>query len=237
MTRTTNKRISLLKQIAVLPLLAAAMFLFSSKTAIAQDKLVDAKAVIETPAKPKAPWMQVGLGQTPFTKEGVSPAVFAKYKAFEKKFENVKPKSDFPSIAEDEKDEMEAIFKKMSREQQKDCQVYFLPPLGPSKAEHPKQADLNRWAKSKLYGVLIDGEKIQNEELANYSPADFSSFGVGLKLKEEFRKKFGYTYEVLLTSNEAFRKYNAARRANKRFEMVISFSRRDEKIKEFQTIK
>jgi hypothetical protein len=84
---------------------------------------------------------------------------------------------------------MEAIFKKMSKEQQQSCQVYFIPPIGPSRAEHPKDTDLNRWAKSKIYGVLIDGEPVSKEDLAKYSSADFSDFSVGLKLNEEWRKE------------------------------------------------
>jgi bla regulator protein BlaR1 len=234
MTRSSNRTISFLKKIAVLPLLAIVAFVFSTRTVLAQDKTAGSKKNTEQPANEKwtraqLPW---GVDKTPFTKEGVSPELLAKYKAFEKKFENVKPKTDFPEYSEEEKYQAENIFKQMSRQQQRECQVYFIPPIGPSKAEHPAAADLARWTRSKIYGVLIDGEKIPNEKLAEYTAADFSSFGVGLKLKEEFRKKFGYSYEVLLTTNEAFKKYNAARRADKHFEMVISFTKSPGKNKE-----
>jgi bla regulator protein BlaR1 len=234
MTRSSNRKISLLKQIAVLPLLAAAVFTFSTRTVLAQDQTAGSKKSTAKSAETKSNWAQLpwATDKTPFTNDGIPPDLLAKYKAFEKRFENMQPKTDFPDYSEQEKNQMEEIFKKMSRQQQKECRVYFMPPIGPSRVERPAETDLNRWTKSKIYGVLIDGEKISNEKLSQYSAADFSSFGVGLKLKEEFRKKFGYSYEVLLTTNEAFKKYNAARRADKHFQMVISFTRAAEKNKE-----
>jgi hypothetical protein len=46
-------------------------------------------------------------------------------------------------------------------------------------------------------------------------------------------KKKGYSYEVLLTTNDAFKKYNADRRADKHFQMAISFTKGTDKVKEF----
>jgi bla regulator protein BlaR1 len=236
MTKTHNRTMVLLKKLAVLPLLACAIVIFSTRTVVAQEKIPASPAQVveqKQPGKQKGQWMQAAWGKIPFTKEGVSAGDLAKYRAFEKKFGNLKPKSDFPEITEEEKHRMEAIFKKMSKEQQQSCQVYFIPPIGPSRAEHPKDTDLNRWAKSKIYGVLIDGEPVSKEDLAKYASADFSDFSVGLKLNEEWRKKKGYSYEVLLTTNDAFKKYNADRRADKHFQMAISFTKGTDKVKEF----
>jgi bla regulator protein BlaR1 len=232
MTKANNRFITLAKKICLIPVAAGAVFIFSSKNTIAQHTAIVKTIPIKTPArKEKAPYNKginglKKLASVPYAKEGLSQEMLNDYKAFEKKFDTVDfNRHNFPAILDDEKFRMEALYKKMNREQQLACRVFFTPPLGPSIPDPPTDEQLKRWGKNKIYGVFIGDERIENSELGNYKTSDFPSYGLGLKLSPEKQKEYKYVYQVILTTVASFKKYNERRRADKHFEMVYAVER------------
>lgn len=229
MTKKNNRLATLAKKILLIPVVVGAVFIFSSKNSIAQNIAVIKNKPAKTSVSPekgiynKSLNFLKKLAQVPFTKEGVPKEMFSEYKAFEKKFDTVDfNRHNFPSISDDENLRMETLYKKMSREQQLECRVFFTPPLGPSIPDPPTEEQLKRWKNNRIYGVWIGDKRIENSELANYKASDFPSYGLGLKLSPEKQKELKYAYQVLLTTTAAFKKENIERRAEKHFTRVYA---------------
>lgn len=70
----------------------------------------------------------------------------------------------------------------------------------------PSMAQLKEWQDSKKFGVWINRDQISNDELANYSPDNFSYFRVHKLVKNA--KNYGkYAYQVNLLTKEQLAKY------------------------------
>jgi bla regulator protein blaR1 len=51
--------------------------------------------------------------------------------------------------------------------------IYWIKDLPPPAKKSPTQAQLDTWKNSKIYGVWLDGKRIDNKELTEYNPSDF----------------------------------------------------------------
>lgn len=225
LTHTSHPFRTAVKKIALLPVLALMVVLFSSRNfTLAQP------AQKETP--PLGPQSagivsEKMLGNVPYTKEGLSSAAFNEYAAIAKKYTPEVDAKRRPlnnstiSMPEAEKLRAEELFKKMSRSQQLTQHMVFLPPLGPSKPEPPTKAQFDRWKSSKDYAVWIDEKRVT--DLAGYEASDFPLFLFDRAWGEE-KKQF--KYKISLWSKENFKKMNDRRKKEKHL-MLAFFWRGD----------
>ena len=129
-------------------------------------------------------------------------AIISKYKVGVKNWKlNMHKK-----ISDAELDRMLAIYTKMSKEQQEQQEVTVRAPLDKVKAKSPTQEQIEAWKDSKTYGLWIDGKRVKNEVLNNYTNTDFSGFFQSRLLKNAY--DYGkYKYHVGLKTNAYFQKY------------------------------
>jgi len=193
MTKNTPLAVIVLKQIALLPLLAVAVIAFSAKT-YAQyppQVLKTAQKHIQS-AKENAPADIVEAYRSIFsaydldTKEG--------RKQFRK------------NLSPDDKAKLEQLFKKMSRKQQEEQTVGFEPPPDPLPRITPAQAEFEGYKNSEKYGVWVDEKKIANDALNNYKTTDFDQVFVS-RLYGAAKKNVSYQYQVDLMTKEYYRRY------------------------------
>ncbi len=200
MTKTTSVKKASCIQMAVLPVLATAIFLFSTK-AIAQEATTKSNDKLKK-LTPKA------------TIEGVSEEWLTEYETL-----SVKAKTAKGRIPEFEYARLQRIFTAMSKEQQEKQSVLFIkqPHLGknvPTKEEFESLKD------PKKYGVWLDGKKIENEELNKYKNTDFSNFSASILMKNA-RKNVDYTFQADVMTNKYYEEYIKNELSNKRLTMMI----------------
>jgi bla regulator protein BlaR1 len=228
MTRTCNKARSIFKQVFLLPVLVVILFAFSSKEVLAKQTI----SVEQTVApKQKNPGKQpVGIlrhpltEKTPYTKEGVSQVTFNEYVAFQNKYGYTDEKGHslfhFENIQDEERNRMEWIFKRMTREQQSNVNLIFFPPISPIKIQRPTDELLRKWKNDrKSYAVTVGDKKINNDELSNYKASDFAHYAEHF-LTPNARKITGHGVQINLMTAEEFKDMNDRIKNEKRFSLA-----------------
>jgi hypothetical protein len=191
MTKTKSFRNILCRQLAVAPLLGISVFFFSTIT-IAQGQTED--------VQPK----QIVV---PSTIEGATAAQLADYSEIVNKAKNDKGRPVEYKISEDDRERLQTLFLLMSKEQQKQQMVLFRLSLPPIPKLVPTEEQIEDWKDAKTYGVWIDGKRISNEELNNYSNTDFGRLFVS-KLAKNAKNYGKHFYQVNLMTTEYFSAYN-----------------------------
>ena len=190
MTKTKSIRNSFCKQMAVVPLLGIAILLFSTLT-IAQDKTeaVQPKQVV-----------------VPATIHGATASQLAEYREIVNKAKNDKGRPVEYKISKDDEERLLSLYLLMSKEQQGQQMIVFrtLPP--PMQKMTPNEQQIESWMDAKMYGVWIDGKRISNEELNNYTPTDFGQLYVS-KLEKNAKNYGKHFYQVNLMTNEHYEAY------------------------------
>lgn len=193
MTKTKSLRKVCLKQMATIPMLAVSIFLFS-KTAVAQISTANS-TVKEVPA----------------TQKGVSKELLDEYEQIVAKHvikNPVKKKSftQYKDFSDEEISKLKMIYLKMSKVQQKEQTVIFIQPSSPLKKVIPTDNQIEMWKNSEIYGVWINGRKVNNSLLEEYKPSDFSQVFVS-KLYGKAKSNVSYLYQVDLMTNEYYDAY------------------------------
>jgi len=159
LTRTTSTGIAVLKELALLPIIAFAIFIFSTKT-VAQEP---AKAIPQIKK------------EVPSTVEGASPELMKEYADIvAKRAPNPNEKAGpafkhYWQFTDTERDRLEEIFLKMSKMQQSQQTVMFWPKIPPSPKVVPTKTQFESFKDPSIYGVWIDGKKVGNDVLNKYS--------------------------------------------------------------------
>ncbi len=220
MTKNTTSKMALLSRLAMLPVLAAAFILFCSKTQAQQQSQATTKKkppVIEQQApKPIAiPPRIIGQDNYPHTETGVSAELLTEYADITAKYhDKFIIGHKMPEIPEGDRDKLEAIYKKMSLEQQRKQTICFFYPAPPPPPFSPSQKQLTNWQDPKLYGVWINDKKVDNSELTKYKPGDFGSFFSSRLTSKAIHYK-DYKYQVGLMTNAYYKSYSDERIRNR----------------------
>jgi bla regulator protein BlaR1 len=183
MTKTTNQAKALLKKLSVIPILASAVFIFSSRST-AQETVK---------AKPQA-------AIVPSTKEGVSKQMFDEIGAIIDKHRGATKNGHkiIGLIPEDETNRIQTIYFQMTKEQQAAAPVAFIKRTLHKPAGRPTDAQFESWKDAAKYGVWINGKKVKNSELDKYTADDFGDYDVSNlnyteKMKQDVMKSFNLT--------------------------------------------
>lgn len=230
MTRITSKRNALLRQLALIPTAAVCILLFS-KSVEAQtnkaDQVQSAKGQTEKKkgeqppvvlSKPRDAYFEKGI---PFTNEGVAQQQLDEYTAIVSKNRSLqdghRPYTDFST---EDKQKLESIYVKMSREQQAAQTVRFLPNPPPSPKVVPSTAQFESFKDDKVYGVWINGKKSTTDKLNDYKNTDFSLVSIS-KLYGAAKKGRSYTHQLDLMTNEYYDDYYKKSMANRQSLMLV----------------
>jgi bla regulator protein BlaR1 len=236
MTRTTNQVRAFVKKLAVLPVLAGALLVFSSKFVLAQDKKPQKAPQDQPKVAPKVsrifPWDE----KVPYTTEGISADLMNEYNSIAKKYlytdEKGYERFRNNSLTTAERDRLESIFKQMNRAQQSEAIVGFAPRMEPWGKATPTDEQFEKWKDETNYGVWIDGKKVKNEELNKYKASDFSHYYASNlayteQMKKDVMKSFNlkvmYKVQLDLMTHTEYDDYYQKTIARPKYEMFYRF--------------
>jgi len=110
------------------------------------------------------------------------------------------------TITASDREKLIELYNKLTTEQKKETFITFITPKKFEK-NPPSAKDLQDFTNSNKYGLWIDGKKTNNQDLNNYSPADFSHKYISKRYLNAISKKNPQPYQVDLMTNEYFKKY------------------------------
>jgi hypothetical protein len=196
MTKRTSGAKAFAKKVAMLPVVAGCLFLFSAGISAQSDtvgpqEVVRDQGVPLPSAQPKDPG-----------------ALQREYDMLLNRYKTVNDKGyvAYKEFSQADKQRAEAIYRAMSKAQQKKQDVFFIPPPAPAKRREPTMEQLKRWTNAGLYGVWIDDKRITNEELNHYKPADFGTFFASA-LTEAAQKHDGFKVQIDLMTQPYYASY------------------------------
>lgn len=212
MSKKASLKAVILKQIALIPVLAATGFLFTTKI-IAQDT---GRAL---------PQQQIET-----TQNGVSQELLKEYQdAINKCKKTLKDGSQSYSfnLIQSDKERLEKIFLQMSKEQQSTQMVVFVPVSSMVlKKVVPTKEQLEAFKDPKMYGVWVNGVRVSNGSLNNYKNTDFAYVSAS-KLEKNATNYGKHVFQVDLMTNDNFQSYNDQTIAsNKNMMMLKSFGKK-----------
>ncbi len=216
MSKTNSLRVALRKQLLLLPILALAIFLFSTQTSAQEEKK-------QTIGKKPEVLMQKAKSAHAPTQDGLSADERKEYQTLVDKFFAWTPKQKAEKVTRLEKVEitrLELLYKKMNEEQQAKANIVFWPPLKPMKKSIPSEKQLSLWKDSKMYGVWIDGKRIENAKLDSYQIQDFSHWSSSRlsKIALNYGKHY---FQVDLMTNANYQTYYEDAVKNPKSQMII----------------
>ncbi|MEL6557191.1 MAG: M56 family metallopeptidase [Bacteroidota bacterium] len=191
MTKQKSMKNSIIKISLIIPLSILIIYFFSNKTL--------AQSPTEEPR-------EVSLVQQ---KENTCPEYAKVYCSVLTKYDlkGVEPKDFSRVVNAEDQEKMIEIFKKLSPAQQETQIIGFSLIGGPLKKRIPTTEQLESWKDEKEYGVWLDGKRIKNSELNNYSNTDFSHYGVSRLTRTAYN--YGkHVYQLNLETNASFEEYN-----------------------------
>lgn len=215
MTKKTSAKKILLSMLFVIPcsfLIASSLGKFKKDTDITTAEFIIDQAQTEAPQNvekkdPKAP-VKATLHYHPPGKEygkGISNEEMNEYESIVKKYTNTDGgfKGIEEKITDNDRERLKALYEQMDKVQQGKQRILVLPKLPPLKKMIPSQEAYESWKKADVYGVWIDGKKIDNSELNKYKNTDFNHFHVSF-LYPNAKKGKSYDYQVDLQTIEYF---------------------------------
>ncbi|WP_298513446.1 M56 family metallopeptidase [uncultured Kordia sp.] len=182
----TSKRALLLRSLLLIPVVAFTLYSFSSRETILQEKEGKEQAIKHIEPIQKTAIKQTHTVKTTTKKGKVTPSSyfegvrFVRYKngiqykdtivgehpIFDKKYEE---------FTEAEKNSKELRF------------MFFMPK--PMEKRTPSNAELKKYLNKKVYAIWIDGESVDNAELANYKRTDFASYSAPMTITKTGRSE------------------------------------------------
>lgn len=236
LTLNNNPVRAAFKQMSVLPVLAVVVFFLSSRNiTIAQDKKTD--AVTQEPASPtKIPSVLFpDMSRIP-EGPGISDAEVKEYNniaasAVAKPVPGQRNAPKFTGTSADRARLLD-LFKKMNKTQRYQATINFAKKIPPPSKKVPGADSFEKWKNPEDYGIWIDGKKVGNDALNNYSPTDFSHYSASNlayteKNKQDIMKRYNlktmYKVQLDLYTNAEFAKMTE--RANAAPEYTMMYHR------------
>jgi len=219
MTKNTSRKVAILKQIALIPLIAAIGFLLSTR-AIAQDKPKQERehimfmigppySVKNEAGKPDAPQSVVDEYKSIASAYKIDTLALANYH-FNPKPSLEEPKElgklvhlDTFKLKKADRERLRNLFLQMSKKQQSKQYLQFekIPALKTKMV--PTKTQMKLWQDTKEYGVWINGKRYKNSVLNTRPNTDFSYYEL-IKYNDEQAKYMKYRVEVGLLTNDNF---------------------------------
>jgi len=219
MTKNTSRKVAILKQIALIPLIAAIGFLLSTR-AIAQDKPKQEREGIMfmfgpyseneyKGGKPDAPQRVVDkyksiVSAYKIDTTAIKTLSFSSKLTMEERKENGRlTHLDTFKLKKPDRERLENLFFQMSNKQQHKQYVQFIEIPAVKTKMVPTKAQMKLWQDPKQYGVWINGKRYKNSVLNTRPNTDFSYYEL-IKYDNEKAKMMKYQIEVGLLTDEDF---------------------------------
>ena len=210
MTKKSRPITLMVKQITVLPLLAGCVLLFSTKV----SARLSTKAETNVNEVRK---LQAVTQETPEALQEAYNEILNTYKTT-----TVKGwKTFLNGVTKEDRQKLAVIYSRMKPDQQAKQGVVFVEPGKPFRKVLVTSAQLEKWKNANIYGVWVDGKRITNGELENYSGSNFSHQFVS-KLSKNTINYGKHYYQVDLMTNAYYKNYYANAIANKEKLMLVN---------------
>ena len=217
MTRKSKAITMVLKKVSVLPVLAGCVLIFSTNVSVGNAATTTGVAVEATPNVTGRAKGSYTRQETPESLQSEYDKIIGSYKT-----ETVKGwKTFLGSVSKADRQRLAAIYAQMKPDQQEKQGVVFVDAPKPFKKVPITPAQLKSWGRGAVYGVWIDGKRVSNDALGNYSSKDFSHQFVSNLTKNAINYGKHY-YQVDLMTNAYYDKYNAELKANKEKMMLVN---------------
>ncbi|GAB3935517.1 M56 family metallopeptidase [Mucilaginibacter myungsuensis] len=184
MTKTTSAAMATVKQLAVLPVMIAAVFIFCQR--VAAQTTPSAQQPAKLPAATKdLPQSSIDEYNATLEKYAGQPNGKGTKFIMTEKF-----------TAKD-KARLIGLYKQMSPAQQEQQVYKFDARSGPMAKKQPTKAELLTWKKAGAYRIWIGGKRIENSDIVKYAPEDFDHYmvhyvGPGTKMQVNLMTKAQY---------------------------------------------
>ena len=178
-----------------------------------------AKSQADPQTKPPS-WAGISIGST---RKGVGPELMTEYSNIVSKYDTKDKewwKNIEKNISPKDRERLEQIFKQMSKEQQAKEKVAFIKVPQPLKKVVPSNEQFDSWKNANVYGVWIDGKKVDNAILDKYKSTDFDQVTVS-KLYGVAKQNKKYNYQVALMTKRYYQKYYELSEAKSGSKMVF----------------
>lgn len=209
MTSKPSKKMAVLKQTALVAVVALATFLFSERT------IGQTPPAVTPPPVPTQP-----AGQ------GITKAEMDTYKALENKYTklsaNGKYKTIVGKVSEEDEKTLQQLFKRMSSAQQTKTTIAFIKSPKPLPRVTPTAQQFAQFKIPTTYGIWIDGKHVENKVLDQYEASDFKQVFVS-KLYGKAKEGRIYTHQVDLMTIKYYDDYFNKSIANKDQLMMITW--------------
>jgi bla regulator protein BlaR1 len=232
----TKKRLIMMKKqtsataawcirLTVVPVIAAAFLLFSSKTEAQQSPTVKSDSAAKTSPSTGAKQAHFGSPRTfggrpyPSTKEGISMAEMDDYISYEKKYATRRLSFDKNMTTDDEK-HLEQLYQRMSPEQQKDRAISFSYPPDPLEGGRVTRRQLEMFKDPVQYGVWVDDKRVDNAILNDLDPKKFCILMFS-RLTPVAVKNDHFHYQITLMTKPYYKKYVENAIANRNHSNII----------------
>lgn len=140
--------------------------------------------------------------------KGVSQSLFDEYQNILKKYET--PDGKYSSIGtkitDADRNRLKDLYKEMTYLQRDKLKIAVEEVLPPVPEKMPSDEEFQSWKDPKVYGVWIDGKKVDNSVLDNYSASDFSNYMVS-RLYANAKKGKIYSFQLDLTTKKGYQDY------------------------------
>ncbi|MBS1681658.1 MAG: M56 family metallopeptidase [Bacteroidetes bacterium] len=190
MTKQKSFRSALYRQIAIIPVVALSLLLFSNSSS-AQTTKSD---------------QEVKKRITPSTQEGVTKNVEDEYSLILEQTKDNKGCIRLGKLSERGRQRLQTIYLSMNKEQQAKQNVVFVPVPKPSPKIIPTLAEVESWKDSKVYGVWVDDKRVSNSELNEYKNTDFAQVFVS-RLEKNSTNYGKHFYQVNLMTKDYYTNY------------------------------
>jgi len=232
-THTTTCFQSFLRKFIIIPATIATPLLFSFKNAdevitksannivnlYTQDTLRKPLPYDTTP-KPLVFLKKESIG---FTEEGVPQEELDKFHDILSRYyyQSTGKAVFFPGkITPEDRQQLEAIYKKMSLRQQSTLTIVIIKPAKPLPKIKLSEQQFQHFKNAAIYGIWIDERKVPNTALDNYKAEDFSGYCIS-KLYGAAKKGRSYTHQADLMTNAYYDKYYKATINNTENQYVV----------------
>ena len=214
MKKQANQKAMLLKQLCMMPLFSAAVFIFCGNVEVAHAQTQQEPAVVRI-VKPKEsritkidhPVFFAAGRKSESTEKGVSESMMAEYKELGSnyQFDEKNHKGFLKKGTPGQQSRMEEIWRQMSISQQQMQKLSFARKMNPIPFAGITSNQLKTW-KNPTYGVWINGKRVKNASLADYSENDFGHATIS-KLYG-VAKKENRTYQIDLMTKAYLKDFN-----------------------------
>jgi bla regulator protein blaR1 len=205
MSKKASLKIAILKQIALIPVIIASGFIFTSKST-AQDSIKVPQQKIES------------------TTTGVSNDILNEYRDIMEKYKRTLSNGRtgyFFNLSQTDKERLESIYFQMSKEQQSAQMFQFIPNSSMVlKRSTPTKEQFESYKDPKMYGVWIDGQRVSNSDLSNYKNTDFANVFESILMKNA--TNYGkHVYQVDLMTNDYYQRYYDKQISDKGYTLMM----------------